>query len=791
MIWISKRGVAFAISYMGISVLAGQQSWAQPVYNPANGHYYETVTTEYLNWDAASSLAASRSYGGFQGYLATITSADENDFIDQFANFPAIDKSWIGGVRNGYTNDWAWITGEQWTYSNWGPGQPSGGSEDRLQMWGNTNTSEDGTWNDALSSNTAGVKTFIVEYGAPNQSLPAYNPSNGHYYQVVDPSDAAGLTWTEANDRATQSSFNGLKGHLATVTDGGENNFLKSITNSYSHADYYIGGRQSENGSEPSGGWGWVTGEPWSYTNWNTGEPNNGPASPNQEEYLEFYNLPADSVRHGKWNDANGANPSDTPFGYIVEYSPIAPNVVPAPGPPPNHFRQIVEPSDAQLEILHDHSGIDVSKPTIVLTHGWQPTGQENPDQYFNDLVTSLKQAASSGAIDANIVAWNWSQDAHDHFPSAAAKTYLQGGGLGEALALSLTNDQSQEYTQPIHFIGHSLGARVNKEAADTIHLNGLDWRNTHVTILDSPDLGDMDRQPWQSSIPDQAAWIDNYISLVGELHPEAANVILREGMPISFFPGAGSIADAIEFHGYPVDWYSQSVTSPTLSDMGHRWAFERDGLNGSPAPGTNFAQTVTLGDHELTLEHISQTEAETILFGRAVLGIGQIGLLAVDPSKTIAGQGKVAVELVEKSRKFIGQAEQTYHTLRFILEEQSPAYVWVPTEVPEKAGWMSFELMFENVGSDDFLTVGIQDTLLFVLDGNQVQDGLLVNSGLLDISDFAGQEVELFFGLNSDDVVGGKMTIEGVTFHGVPEPSSLAVLVISGLGILCRRHAA
>ena len=41
---------------------------------------------------------------------------------------------------------------------------------------------------------------------------------------------------------------------------------------------YWLGGFQdltSPNYSEPSGGWTWVTGEPWSYTNWFPGEPNN------------------------------------------------------------------------------------------------------------------------------------------------------------------------------------------------------------------------------------------------------------------------------------------------------------------------------------------------------------------------------------------------------------------------------------------------------------------------------------------------------------------------------------
>jgi hypothetical protein len=32
----------------------------------------------------------------------------------------------------------------------------------------------------------------------------------------------------------------------------------------------WIGGYQDSNASEPEGGWNWVTGEPWIYTNWQT-----------------------------------------------------------------------------------------------------------------------------------------------------------------------------------------------------------------------------------------------------------------------------------------------------------------------------------------------------------------------------------------------------------------------------------------------------------------------------------------------------------------------------------------
>jgi hypothetical protein len=55
---------------------------AVPVVCPANGHYYECIDNgSSISWDAANQIAQSKSFMGKHGHLATITSAQENDFI--------------------------------------------------------------------------------------------------------------------------------------------------------------------------------------------------------------------------------------------------------------------------------------------------------------------------------------------------------------------------------------------------------------------------------------------------------------------------------------------------------------------------------------------------------------------------------------------------------------------------------------------------------------------------------------------------------------------------------------
>ena len=108
---------------------------------------------------------------------------------------------------------------------------------------------------------------------------PAYYAGTGHYYQIVEtPSD-----WSQARDaaEALENSWLGVTGHLATVQDQGENEFIASLLGQpITGSAYWLGGWQNPDSleySEPAGGWEWRgTGESWTYTNWQGGSPDNG-----------------------------------------------------------------------------------------------------------------------------------------------------------------------------------------------------------------------------------------------------------------------------------------------------------------------------------------------------------------------------------------------------------------------------------------------------------------------------------------------------------------------------------
>ena len=143
---------------------------AQPF--QTNGHFYEYISDSGITWPAAEAAASNRSLYGLPGYLATVTSQDENDFITAKLS----GQGWIGASDAANENQWLWVTGPEagtqfWQgvsngsvvggeYNNWSANEPnnSGSGEDYAHFL------TDGLWNDYAFDN-ANIDGYVVEYG--------------------------------------------------------------------------------------------------------------------------------------------------------------------------------------------------------------------------------------------------------------------------------------------------------------------------------------------------------------------------------------------------------------------------------------------------------------------------------------------------------------------------------------------------------------------------------------------------------------------------------------------------
>ena len=118
------------------------------------GHDYYQVN-HFVPWWVANDSASA-----WGGYLATITSPEENEFlynnIDWNVNFEMYMGLYDATSDN---NGWTWVTGEPFNYQNWDDGQPDcPGCQDYGVIWESGN----GKWDDGNAD-----LPFIVEFGEP------------------------------------------------------------------------------------------------------------------------------------------------------------------------------------------------------------------------------------------------------------------------------------------------------------------------------------------------------------------------------------------------------------------------------------------------------------------------------------------------------------------------------------------------------------------------------------------------------------------------------------------------
>jgi len=156
-----------AMSVMSLSTHGAPVRWT--VAAGGNGNYYEIIVTNpptFRTWGQANGAASSQVFNGISGYLATITSQEEHDFIqalDWSTTLPTLNGAWIGGVQPSGSGepdtDWQWVTGEVWDYTNWGGGEPNNQNEEDWLMV-NAPTSKGGLWNDENGATAA----YIVEF---------------------------------------------------------------------------------------------------------------------------------------------------------------------------------------------------------------------------------------------------------------------------------------------------------------------------------------------------------------------------------------------------------------------------------------------------------------------------------------------------------------------------------------------------------------------------------------------------------------------------------------------------
>lgn len=124
-----------------------------------NGHWYKAVlVTNGITWP--QSAAAARAEGG---YLATLTSDAENQFVFELVNKPDFFAAanglgpFLGASQPPGSQEprggWQWVTGEPWGhYTNWRRNQPDNAyGDDKLQFFSDKSREPSSAWGDVAA----------------------------------------------------------------------------------------------------------------------------------------------------------------------------------------------------------------------------------------------------------------------------------------------------------------------------------------------------------------------------------------------------------------------------------------------------------------------------------------------------------------------------------------------------------------------------------------------------------------------------------------------------------------
>ncbi len=138
-----------------------------------NSHAYLALVVDGgISWDDANADALARS-----GYLATISSSDENAFI--FGFVAADDRLWLNGSDGLYGPwlggtkplgappapeiGWTWVSEQPWSFTSWAGGQPNNftGTERFLHFAFDRNSP---SWNDCCPAAQPPPESYVVEF---------------------------------------------------------------------------------------------------------------------------------------------------------------------------------------------------------------------------------------------------------------------------------------------------------------------------------------------------------------------------------------------------------------------------------------------------------------------------------------------------------------------------------------------------------------------------------------------------------------------------------------------------
>jgi hypothetical protein len=221
-------------------------------------HFYEVIDNGgNISWENARAAALASRFGDAQGYLATVTSSTENDYLAEKVSA----DTWIGASDIEREGVWRWADGPEtgtqfWQsdlnagtsattnygsavngeYAHWWSTEPNNAygsyGEDCAHMYG-SNSGQPGYWNDYYEAYN--VRYYIIEYGGDGSTFTTIDDAQVTVHDGALSIMLSSFTATFADEYAT------LQWTTQSETDNAGWNVYRSSTEQFEDSELITG----------------------------------------------------------------------------------------------------------------------------------------------------------------------------------------------------------------------------------------------------------------------------------------------------------------------------------------------------------------------------------------------------------------------------------------------------------------------------------------------------------------------------------------------------------------------
>lgn len=466
--------------------------------------------------------------------------------------------------------------------------------------------------------------------------------------------------------------------------------------------------------------------------------------------------------------------------------------------------------SGSEFEFVPLNRTLAPDQSIVVLIHGWNTDWPEfgyGPASSLNDVAwlkeTAAKlQAANPGAV---VLAWNWLDSARGRL-QPTSRTVGQGHALATAL-LDATLGVDVAQARDLHVMGHSLGAAVATHAVTVIRRVAPDATfPVRLTLLDAPEDDELvlltedltlgsafayDAGPVRLFTPitalaaDPIVATESCISEFGKCY-DCLNVNLKEAadiFPEQFFgnPFDLKVAD----HDLSVAWYANTINPDTnampTGDTGDKLKRFYPNLTvpnelwaGVDSAGYNFSRSYLMQ----TGIWVPRFHSNYFWYPRFYSYLEQVNTKTTYRSSLPSSVPLPTYEILASDSFDIlgpwtsdGTAYASAGELHVVASEE--ASVQSTVTLPASADVISFEFRFEEHHEGDVCFFYVNGAPQRSVLSTVSTQGVMLDSGYVDIHEMAGAEVTLSFLLISGTGQEAHIVIDNLQFSDEQWPTT------------------